>query len=256
MNRFYRNIDVMQGDDTYNQGRPEDFVPGRNEYSLNMPDGSQSHQFNQNSQNNQNNLNNQNNSISQNDSNVQNGNNGQNPPNNQISNSSESDIEPSPNTQNTPNSAINTPLYPTDEQNAEFNERLTMSVNPIENMGNLPYASPYTGMGSLRVQTFTADQALPLENVKITVTSNEEALSNIHETRYTDSSGRTEFIKLPAPAAELSQQSQLSLRPYAVYNVVSEIEGYSQNTPVINAVVFDNVQSLQNIPLIANRENE
>lgn len=204
-------------DNTYNQGRPQDFNPQSEEYSL----GRQ-----------------------------------------QPSESSESDLEPP--ADNMPNSSANIPYYPTEEQRVdEFNSSPKNNIssdtavqNQNSDMAQITNVTvPYTGMGSLSVQVFTADEALPIENVKITVTSDDELLKDIYEIRYTDSSGRTEPIQLPAPSIYLSQHPQVSARPYAVYNLDSEIEGYTANNAPINAVVFDQIQSIQNIPLIANREN-
>lgn len=207
----------ISANNTYNQGRPQDFNPQSEEYSLSR---------------------------------------------NQQSEISESDLEPSAG--NMPNSSANVPYYPTDEQRTdEFNNSLANSIRSsaaAQNRNsdisqNVQETIPYIGMGSLSVQTFTANEALPIENVKITVTSDDEQLKDIYEVRYTNSSGRTEPIQLPAPSIYLSQQPQVSVKPYAVYNVECDIEGYTANNAPINAVVFDRVQSIQNIPLIANREN-
>ncbi len=115
---------------------------------------------------------------------------------------------------------------------------------------------PYTGNGNLIIQAFTAGQAIPIENVKITVTSDEPQTQNVSETKYTDSSGRTESISLPAPSLFLSQQAQNTLRPYAVYKITSDIDGYTTNSTLQNAMVFDQIESIQNIELIPIRESQ
>jgi len=242
MNRYFRGVTPPSDNNsqnrqsrpaepppnTYNQGRTGDFNPQDNRYSLNQrsPEQTQNIQPAQDMQ-------------------------------------TAEQTAPPQDTQNTPNAAINTPFYPTEEQSEEFNNNLAGSImtqNPAQ-MTESPQMQnntsvPYTGMGSLIIQAFTADQALPIENVKITITSDDEQLRDIHEVRYTNSSGRTEAVPLPAPSMQLSQQPQFTEKPYAVYNVVSEIDGYTANNLPINAVVFDKIQSIQNIPLIANRENE
>lgn len=115
---------------------------------------------------------------------------------------------------------------------------------------------PYAGKGSLIVQAFTANQAIPLENVKITITSEEPQISDINEVKYTDSSGRTESVSLPAPSLFLSQQSQNMVKPYATYKINYELNGYTANNLPREAVVFDEIESIQNLELIPIRKND
>lgn len=115
---------------------------------------------------------------------------------------------------------------------------------------------PYSGNGSLIVQAFTANQAIPLENVKITITSEEPQTSTVNEVKYTDSSGRTESVSLPAPSLFLSQQAQSTVRPYAIYKINSEFDGYTANNLPREAMVFDQIESIQNIELIPIRESD
>lgn len=127
---------------------------------------------------------------------------------------------------------------------------------PTTDGGEQTKQMPFTGQGSLIIQAFTADQALPIENVKITITSNEPQTESINEVRYTNSSGRTEPVFLPAPSLFFSQQPQSTFRPYAVYNILSEIEGYTSSSRPQTAMVFDKIESIQNISLIPNRGNQ
>lgn len=181
---------------------------------------------------------------------------------------------PSGNNQNNENTSSNNPLYPINgaENNShdsaidEFNRGLAEGIRnntqsesqTSESLSNAEqqFEMPYTGNGSLSVQAFTAGQALPIENVKITITSDEPQTKDIHEVRYTNSSGRTEPIVLPAPSLFLSQQSQNTIRPYAIYKIVSEAEGYTANNLPRDAIVFDQIESIQNIELIPTRESQ
>lgn len=99
-----------------------------------------------------------------------------------------------------------------------------------------------------------ARRALPLEDVKITVTSVEGAPIEVSEIRFTDRDGRIEPIFLPTPDISLSEQAQNTIQPYAVYAITPELSGYHVNGGQKNALVFDSVQSIQNIEMIPDSE--
>ncbi len=128
-----------------------------------------------------------------------------------------------------------------------------------ETSGASEYIPPYSGKGGIVVQVYIARQALPLENVKVTIKSLENAPADVNEVRYTDSSGKTEKIFLPAPDMHFSMQAQEEVRPYAVYGVTAELDGYYVEPEfgsdgVIAALVFDNVCSIQNVEMIPEQE--
>lgn len=108
----------------------------------------------------------------------------------------------------------------------------------------------YTGQGSLVVRVYLANSAIPLENVKVTITSDYQSLKHINEVRYIDSSGKTEVVILPAPSVGYSQEPQEKVKPYAIYNVEAELDGYTTSTAPKHSLVFDNVKSVQNIEMI------
>lgn len=114
---------------------------------------------------------------------------------------------------------------------------------------------PYTGNGKLIVQVTLARQAIPLENAKVTVNSTNGSPIEINEVRYTGQNGRTEPIDLPAPPVYYSKQPQEKVQPYAVYDVKSELDGYYTIENAKQALVFDNIASIQNIEMIPNEEN-
>lgn len=148
----------------------------------------------------------------------------------------------------TPNTSTNNPLYPTSKENEQIdNKKEDINTQDI---------FPYNGIGSLVIQAFSAEQAIPIENVKVTITSNEPQTKNIKEVQYTNSSGRTEPVSLPTPSLYLSNQSQENVRPYATYNVTGEKEGYTYVYAPKETIVFDQIESIQNIELIPKRESE
>ncbi len=146
-------------------------------------------------------------------------------------------------------------------QSAEPDTHETVYLPSVrkETSGNTEYIPPYSGQGGIVVQVYIARQALPLENVKVTIKSLENAPADVNEVRYTDSSGKTEKIFLPAPDMHFSMQAQEEVRPYAVYGVTAELDGYYVEPEfgsdgVIAALVFDNVCSIQNVEMIPERE--
>ncbi len=151
---------------------------------------------------------------------------------------------------------------PESEQNgAEPDTHETVYLPSVrsEKSGNTEYVPPYSGKGGIVVQVYLARQALPLENVKVTIKSLENAPNGVSEVRYTDQSGKTEKIFLPAPDMHFSMQAQDEVRPYAVYGVTAELDGYYVEPEfgsdgVIAALVFDNVCSIQNVEMIPDRE--
>lgn len=114
---------------------------------------------------------------------------------------------------------------------------------------------PFSGKGGMVVQTFLARRAIPLENVKVTVSSVEDSPVKVSEVRYTDSSGKTEKIYLPAPDMYLSMQAQDTIQPYAIYKINAELDGYMVEPRIsgggdVTALVFDNICSIQNVEMI------
>lgn len=112
----------------------------------------------------------------------------------------------------------------------------------------------YIGECSLIVKAFIANNAIPLENVKITVTSDSKQLRHIDEVRYTNSSGETTPIYLPTPAVAYSQSPQEKIKPYAIYEVYAELEGYTTYPSPKHSLVFDKTKSVQNIEMVPNPE--
>lgn len=100
------------------------------------------------------------------------------------------------------------------------------------------------GMGRLVIQATTANRTLPVQGAKVTIMNSDET---VVDTRFTDNSGRTEAISLKAPEFRYSQEPS-TVRPYSVYNVRVEKEGfYTQE--FLNVVIFDRIESIQPVVL-------
>lgn len=145
---------------------------------------------------------------------------------------------------------MNDMRIPDDYANPEFSER-----ESIEEGQNDAAIMPYSGRGSIIVQVFMARRALPLENVKITITSAENAPIDVNEILFTGDDGKTEEVFLPTPDLRFSTQAQTTVPPYAVYNIKAELNGYHTEEDSTNALVFDKVRSIQNIDMTPNQES-
>ena len=89
----------------------------------------------------------------------------------------------------------------------------------------------------------------PVENAKVTIFSGEYEDMNIIDTDLTDTSGKTKVFRLPTPDKNLSMAPDLSQRPYAVYNMLVESDGFLKNIH-LNIPVFSGITSIQKSDLI------
>ena len=97
--------------------------------------------------------------------------------------------------------------------------------------------------GFLQVFVRTADGSLPVPAARVRIYGN-----GTDRTEYTDRSGKTPWVSLPAPAAALSLSAE-NRAPFALYSVRVEKEGfYTQTTEKVP--VFDGISSLQPVHLI------
>ena len=89
----------------------------------------------------------------------------------------------------------------------------------------------------------------PVENAKVTIFSGEYEDMNVIDTDLTDNSGKTKVFSLPTPDKNLSMAPDLSQRPYAVYNMLVESDGFLKNIH-LNIPVFSGITSIQRSDLI------
>lgn len=157
-----------------------------------------------------------------------------------------SDFPPSPSQE---------PTYNSDNNNYNNeNANLNTSVNVSESALNSPQKNTNKSeekgdaFGWIKIITRTGNDATPLENVAVTVTSHNGADTVLNYTTITDSSGETERIKLPAPPLTESL-GRTGATPYSIYDVNVFLPGYyrqeSRNVPI-----FPGVTSLQKFAMI------
>ena len=102
--------------------------------------------------------------------------------------------------------------------------------------------------GYLIVNVVTARGAIPLSGAAVTVYDTSADGNPIMTVVYTDSSGKTERIALPAPARSLSTQPG-NVKPFATYLIQIEKEGYY--TVTNNGVpIFEGVTSIQPVEMM------
>ena len=99
------------------------------------------------------------------------------------------------------------------------------------------------GKGYLTVRLTTAESALPIEGAKVEIFDMDK---NLLHTLYTDKSGLTDKVELPAPPMQTQFDPNLAVRPYSRYIVEITAEGY--NKIAIHGVqIYDN--SASDLPL-------
>ena len=107
---------------------------------------------------------------------------------------------------------------------------------------------PETGQGYLTVNVRTAGGALPVEGAMITVKSIDGENSTVIAVLFSDPSGTTEYLSLPAPPRSRSLVPEGGA-VNSLYTVEIVKEGYyrliSENVPV-----YDGVTSIQQADLV------
>lgn len=112
----------------------------------------------------------------------------------------------------------------------------------------------YTANGSLIVSVYTASGAIPIEGAIVTIRGGDKESSGVMSVFYTDQSGNTERITLPAPPASMSEVPG-NISPFAKYNIEIDKEGFNSRT-FINVPIFAGTTSIQPVNLIPKSEYE
>ena len=102
--------------------------------------------------------------------------------------------------------------------------------------------------GTLIVQVYTADQALPVQNANVQVTKLTENGEELIRVMKTNRSGKTEPLNLPAPPSSNSQTPDGGVR-FFNYNIRVDYPGY-YTMENINVPIFDGQTAIQPVALI------
>ncbi len=110
----------------------------------------------------------------------------------------------------------------------------------------------YSSGGTLIVSVYTAGGALPIPGAQVTVRFSDRENAGVLTVLYTDSSGNTPRIPLPAPPAAASVVPGSAV-PYAKYTVEVENEGFYPRT-FSEVPVFAGITSVQPVNLLPRTE--
>ena len=83
--------------------------------------------------------------------------------------------------------------------------------------------------GTLRVQTYAARESAPVTNVRIRLRNADQPSAQEMEF-FTDDEGNALDLELPAPPASLSLDENATQRPYSVWDLTADKEGYQTLT--------------------------
>ena len=84
----------------------------------------------------------------------------------------------------------------------------------------------YDSQGFIQISAYTAAGALPVADVTVRISGNEEANNGIEYSVLTDRNGLTDVIALPTPAASYSLSPGALEQPYAKYDVEASKDGF------------------------------
>lgn len=122
----------------------------------------------------------------------------------------------------------------------------TKGLTPSPNWINLTGDSSW---GFLQFDIFTAGGAYPVPGALVVVKKKLTGGTGLVRLLFSDRSGRTPTIALPAPSASLSQNPMSTTRPFSEYTVTVRARGYYTLSD-INIPIFAGVKTVQPIDLI------
>ena len=126
----------------------------------------------------------------------------------------------------------------------------TSEVNPDENTPTPTNDLPSTMQNGKLLGVVTSFNSLyPVENAKVTVFLGEYEDMQIIDTDQTDQNGKTKLFILPTENKNLSLAPDLSQKPYSVYNMAVEADGFLTNIH-LNIPIFSGITSIQKSDLI------
>ncbi len=102
--------------------------------------------------------------------------------------------------------------------------------------------------GYLQVHAYTSNAQIPLQNVAISVTTDDGTALAL---RLTDKSGRISPIEFPVPELSAGQTPNTGVTPFATVNLHAQLPGYEQITIERLQLFPDTItsQDLEMIPL-------
>ena len=117
------------------------------------------------------------------------------------------------------------------------------------NDGEYNKRSNYDSIGWISVNVRTAENASPVENASVVITSMNNGNLIFEATGVTDESGQIKKIALPAPSASLSLDSENLIKPYSVYDISVYADGFFRERSV-DVPVFAGITSVQQFNMV------
>lgn len=105
------------------------------------------------------------------------------------------------------------------------------------------------GRGILQVEVSTANDAIPISDAEVVITKATPDGDVLIKMLYTDISGKTPLVSLPAPEAVLSDEPQTAPESYSDYKISVYAKGFYA-VPEITVPIFATVKSIQPVNLI------
>ena len=100
--------------------------------------------------------------------------------------------------------------------------------------------------GYIQVHTYSSNAQLPLQNVAVSVTTEDGTAIAM---RLTDRNGKITPVELPVPDLSASQTPDTGELPFATVNIVARLRGYEQ-IQIERLQVFADTLTIQNLELI------
>lgn len=107
----------------------------------------------------------------------------------------------------------------------------------------------YDNYGYLRIKTYLASGATPLEGALVKIYGSDEYNSDVQYSLLTDLDGITSVLTLPTPPESYSLSPGSAFQPYSVYNVEISKDGFYPKK-IYNVPIFAKTNSLLPIEMI------
>lgn len=118
-----------------------------------------------------------------------------------------------------------------------------------EKLGKYIEDTDYNGEGYIIVNVRAGDQADPIENAVVHISSINDGNRFFNVTGVTDESGTTQKFAVPTPSLSYSQTPDSKVRPYALYDISVTARGFF-NARSVDVPVFEGITSVQNFSMI------
>ena len=107
----------------------------------------------------------------------------------------------------------------------------------------------YDSKGFIKISARTAADALPVENINVRISGNEEGTVGIEYSLVTGRDGTTEVISLPTPNKIYSQSPGAEEQAYATYDIEVFGEGYYPKK-ITDVAIFSGITSILTVNMI------